>query len=108
MTSDNDIHSIQIIDWWRDHSRTFPILSRMARQVLAAPASNVAVEQAFSIAGLIFDDRKSKMSAVTVESLACNDDWNRAEQRLQEMQYTTSEEDEYFSDFNTSGGSTDG
>ncbi|KAH9607283.1 hypothetical protein KSS87_012367 [Heliosperma pusillum] len=37
-----------ILTWWRNHSAQFPILSKVARDVLAVPASIVASESAFS------------------------------------------------------------
>ena len=103
---DVDAYNFDILDWWKHHSQTYPILSRIARQVLAAPASTVAVEQAFSIAGNQLDDRKSRHSAVTVEVVACSFDWNRAEMRAQDIKEETSSEDDFFSDYNSSGGST--
>ena len=39
--------------WWRDNHKSFPELAKMARDVLAVPASGCAVEREFSISGRI-------------------------------------------------------
>ncbi|KAL9687472.1 hypothetical protein QQ045_031875 [Rhodiola kirilowii] len=44
-----------ILGLWRMHSPRFPILSQMARDVLAVPISTVASESAFSTSGRIID-----------------------------------------------------
>jgi hypothetical protein len=55
----------------------YPILSRMARDVLAAPASTVASESAFSTSGRIINDHRTRLSGSTVEALICFQDWLR-------------------------------
>ena len=40
--------NFDILDWWKLHKKTFPTLAKIAAQVLAVPASTVAVEQKFS------------------------------------------------------------
>ena len=101
-----DVYQFEILDWWKRHSQTFPILSRIARQLLATPASTVAVEQVFSTVGYQLNDRKSSRRSVTIEAIACNNDWNKADFRTQDLKEITSSEDEFFSDYNSSGGST--
>ena len=45
-----------VIEWWRRHRTVFPILSRMARQYLATPATSAGVESLLSAAALTFSD----------------------------------------------------
>jgi len=73
-----------ILDWWSRHANTFPILSLLAKQILAAPVSTVAVEQAFSQGGNILDETRSRMTPDSLEAQACVDDWTKAELRAQE------------------------
>ena len=75
----------QILEWWKEHSSQYRILSIIARQVLATPCSTVAVEQAFSAGGNILDDHRSRLSPQSVEAQACVDDWTKAQYRQQEM-----------------------
>ena len=56
----------------------YPTLSRMARDILAVPASTVASESAFSTGSRVLSDFRSRMTAETVEALVCLQDWIRA------------------------------
>jgi hypothetical protein len=74
-----------ILQWWKKQSKTFPILSLIAKQILATPASTVAVEQAFSASGIILDEKRSTMSPDSLEAQTCLDDWIKAANRDQEL-----------------------
>jgi hypothetical protein len=41
--------TFDILSWWKSNSMEYPTLSRIAHDVLAVPASNVASESAFSM-----------------------------------------------------------
>ena len=45
--------SYDILDWWKLNASKYPILSKMARDVLAIHISTVAFESAFSTSGRI-------------------------------------------------------
>ncbi|KAK2663377.1 hypothetical protein Ddye_001951 [Dipteronia dyeriana] len=50
--TDNDDFTINdLLKWWQNKRNTFPILSRLACDVLAIPVSTVSSEQVFSTAG---------------------------------------------------------
>ena len=70
--SDDDF---DILQWWRVNSSKYPTLSRMARDVLAVPASSVASESAFSTGSRIISDYRSRLAPRTVEALVCLQDW---------------------------------
>ena len=44
--------------WWYEHQRDFPILSKMALDILSIPAMSDEVEQVFSSSGLLISDRR--------------------------------------------------
>ena len=46
---------IDILQWWKLNSTKYPILSHMARDILAIPVSTVASESAFSTGGRVLD-----------------------------------------------------
>ncbi|XP_050225706.2 zinc finger BED domain-containing protein RICESLEEPER 2-like [Mercurialis annua] len=75
---DND-DGFDILKWWKLNSGRFPILSRMARDILAVPISTVASESAFSTSGRVLDCFRSSLTPKLVEALVCTQDWLRAE-----------------------------
>jgi hypothetical protein len=48
-----------ILAWWQMNSAEYPTLSRMARDILAVPASTIAFESAFSTGSRIISDFRS-------------------------------------------------
>ncbi|KAK2655640.1 hypothetical protein Ddye_008692 [Dipteronia dyeriana] len=59
---DGDTDQFDILHWWREHQKHFPILSIIAKQILVTLVSTVAVEQEFSVGGNILDTRRSLLS----------------------------------------------
>ncbi|KAK9671623.1 hypothetical protein RND81_12G043100 [Saponaria officinalis] len=70
--------NFDILDWWRKRQETYPIVSLMAKDVLAIPVSTVASESAFSTGGRILDQFRSSLSPKMVEGLVCTQDWLRS------------------------------
>jgi hypothetical protein len=58
----NDPSISSCLDWWRQNHRSFPDLAKMARDVLAVPASGCAVERQFSISGRIAIWQRNRLS----------------------------------------------
>jgi hypothetical protein len=52
----------------QQHETTFPILARIARDVLAIPAVSVAVERLFSSSKHTLSDSRSSMTAETASA----------------------------------------
>ena len=69
--------SFDVLRWWKINSQRFPILSRMARDVLAVPISTAASESAFSTGGQVLDVFRSSLTPKLVEALICTQDWMR-------------------------------
>ena len=61
--------------WCKVNSSKYPILSQIARDVLAIPVSTVASESAFSTGGRILDEYKSSMTPDMVEALILTQNW---------------------------------
>ncbi|KAK3136097.1 hypothetical protein QOZ80_5BG0428050 [Eleusine coracana subsp. coracana] len=66
--------NFNIIAWWKSNSLEFPVLSRIARDILVVPASTVASESAFSTGGRVISDFRSHLKPETVEALICLQD----------------------------------
>jgi hypothetical protein len=48
------------------HSAKYPIISRMAKDVFAAPASTVAFEAAFSTTGRVVSEYRSRLTSKNI------------------------------------------
>ncbi|XP_031122619.1 zinc finger BED domain-containing protein RICESLEEPER 2-like [Ipomoea triloba] len=70
-------NSFDILRWWKINAVRFPILSKLARDVLAIPISTVASESAFSTSGRVLDPFRSSLTPKIVEALVCTQDWLR-------------------------------
>ena len=59
------------LKFWNCYEKTFPILSKIARQYLAIPASSGSVERLFSVAGAIARARRACIGIDTLEMVLC-------------------------------------
>jgi hypothetical protein len=48
-----------ILSWWKTHQDVYPVLSMLARDVLAIQVPTVASESAFSAGGRVIDPFRS-------------------------------------------------
>lgn len=64
-----------ILSWWKDNSPRFPIMAKLARDILAVPISTVASEFAFSIGGNIVEPSRHALGVDIVQALMCGQDW---------------------------------
>lgn len=64
-----------ILLWWKGNCVRFPVLSQMARDILAIPVSTVASESVFSTGGRVLDAFRSSLSPIIAEALLCAQDW---------------------------------
>lgn len=72
------------LDMWREKAAEFPYLARIARRVLAIPATQAQSKRMFSTAGLIEDERCDSLDPANVDLLVflrCNwaamEEWQR-------------------------------
>lgn len=57
------------LDFWRENQTIFPMLSRVARQIHAIPASSAAVERQFSGAGIVINERRTALDPNQVNNI---------------------------------------
>ncbi|KAK9210104.1 hypothetical protein WN944_002473 [Citrus x changshan-huyou] len=67
-----------ILTWWKVNDGNCPILSRIARDILAIPITTIAPEFAFSIGGLSISVYHNRLHLSTLEVLMCSQSWIRA------------------------------
>lgn len=66
------------IEWWKEKSLKYRVLSRVAVDILAVPVTTVASEATFSAGSRIIDPYRAKLTPETVQMLICGEDWCRA------------------------------
>lgn len=88
--------SNDILKWWAKRSTIFPVVSTIAKELLAVPASTVSVEQAFSVGGYILDKRRSNLLPENLEAQSLMNDWVKADLRQQEPNFNDHEDSDYY------------
>ena len=66
------------LEWWKTYGGSFPVLSRLARDFLAIPATSVSVERTFSQSRHICSDLRSSMKAETIREALLSKAWIRS------------------------------
>lgn len=64
-----------VLQWWKANEPKFPILSKLAKDVLSIPITTVASEATFSAGKRVIDPKRASMKVETVEMLLCGGDW---------------------------------
>ena len=62
------------LEWWKGSQSMYPKLSKMARDVLAVPATGAGVEREFSISGRIVTKQRNRLSPTTIRDLSNTND----------------------------------
>lgn len=63
-----------VLKWWSKNDK-YPILRKIARDILAIPISTVASESAFSTGGRVVSPHRCRLHSHTVEALMCLQNW---------------------------------
>jgi hypothetical protein len=78
--------NFDILNWWKVNSSKYPILSTLAKDVLAVPVSTVASESAFSTSGRVVSSFRCSLSTKMVEALICGQSWLRSAPKNVDME----------------------
>ncbi|RZC57196.1 hypothetical protein C5167_004500 [Papaver somniferum] len=73
--SPQDEYNFDILSWWKLSAAKYPILSKIARDVLAVPVTSVASESMFSDGGRVLTTHRALLSPELVQALLCLSDW---------------------------------
>ncbi|XP_024965921.1 zinc finger BED domain-containing protein RICESLEEPER 2-like [Cynara cardunculus var. scolymus] len=77
--SKDEDEGFDILMWWKCNGAKFPIMQRIARDVLTIPISIVASESAFSMSGNKVTKQRSRLKSQTIGALMCSQSWLRKE-----------------------------
>ena len=81
-------HDFDLLNWWKVNAVRYPILSKVAKDVLAIQSSTVASESAFSTGGRTLDRFRSSLTPTTAEVLICCQDWLRSSSKPIQLEET--------------------
>ncbi|KAL2935245.1 Zinc finger BED domain-containing protein RICESLEEPER 2 [Bienertia sinuspersici] len=70
---------LDVLAWWKNNGAPrHPQLTTLARDILAIPISSVPSESAFSMGKKLINPWRASLASMTIEILACYEDWLRA------------------------------
>jgi hypothetical protein len=73
--STTEDYKIEPDKWWLINRESYPILSRMAFDLLAIPATSVLSEEVFSKAGDLITKRRNRLNKKTIRILMLLESW---------------------------------
>ncbi|KAK9907133.1 hypothetical protein M0R45_002378 [Rubus argutus] len=93
-----EFRNFDILAWWKSREGSFPVLSKMARDLLTPSVSAVAPEFVFSTAAgnQVLDYKSSMQPSTMLDCLFCMKDWEDA--RLRAQNWSDDDMVEYFAD----------
>lgn len=68
-------YPLDVLKRWKVNTNKYPILSMLAKDVLAVPFSTVYSKSTFSTGGRILNKQRSSLSHSMVEALVCTKSW---------------------------------
>ncbi|GKE38574.1 zinc finger BED domain-containing protein RICESLEEPER 2 [Tanacetum coccineum] len=76
--------SFDVLGFWKEKKTMFPVLSRMAMDIISIQASLVASESAFSTSGRVLSIRRTRLTPTSLEMCMCLKDHLYAKERKQD------------------------
>ncbi|GKA61550.1 zinc finger BED domain-containing protein RICESLEEPER 2 [Tanacetum coccineum] len=76
--------SFNVLGFWKENKTMFPVLSRMAMDIINVQASSVASESAFSTSGRVLSIRRTRLTPASLEMCMCLKDHLDAKERKQD------------------------
>ncbi|XP_024006466.1 zinc finger BED domain-containing protein RICESLEEPER 2-like [Eutrema salsugineum] len=81
-----------VLGWWRLNTQKYPVLSEIARDVLAMQVTSVASESAFSTSNRILNPSRSCLTHYMIEVLMCTEQWMKTDSHLNEKEVVITKE----------------
>ena len=70
-----DDTSFDVLKYWQSNSSVFPVLARMAKDILAIPITSVASESSFSMGGRVLTKFRASLHIDNVEAFVTTQNW---------------------------------
>ncbi|XP_061355000.1 zinc finger BED domain-containing protein RICESLEEPER 2-like [Gastrolobium bilobum] len=86
ISKDNSHLSFDALEWWKNNSMKYKILSNVAKDILAIPVSTFVSESTFSAGGRVIDAYRASLTENTVQALICSADWLRNKYGIKKKQ----------------------
>ncbi|CAN7074325.1 unnamed protein product [Brassica oleracea var. botrytis] len=80
-----------VLSFWKRNCTKFPVLSLIAKDVLALQVSSVASESAFSTSGRLIDPSRSCLTHYMIEVLMCTEQWLKEDIRCESRVITNAQ-----------------
>ncbi|GJW89576.1 zinc finger BED domain-containing protein RICESLEEPER 2 [Tanacetum coccineum] len=79
----NEFAGVDVLGFWKAKESMFPILSRMARDIISVQATSVASKSAFSTSGRVLSIRRTRLTPTSLEMCMCLKDHLYATDQIQ-------------------------
>nr|GEW33780.1 zinc finger BED domain-containing protein RICESLEEPER 2 [Tanacetum cinerariifolium] len=76
--------TFDVLGFWKEKETMFPVLSRMAVDLISFQASSVASESVFSTSGMVLSIRRTRLTSASLEMCMCLNDHLDAKERKQD------------------------
>ena len=67
--------NVNVLEWWKHNSDTYPCLARIARDYLAIPATSAPAERAFSGGVDLITNKRGSLKGDTIRACMCLSSW---------------------------------
>ncbi|PRQ30952.1 putative HAT dimerization domain, ribonuclease H-like domain-containing protein [Rosa chinensis] len=96
--TNEEFQNFDVLAWWKDNALSFPVLSKMACELLTVSVSAIAPEFVFSSTSgnQVLDYKRSMEPSEMLDCLFCMKDWEDA--RLRAQNWTDDDMVEYYAD----------
>ncbi|GJV95881.1 zinc finger BED domain-containing protein RICESLEEPER 2 [Tanacetum coccineum] len=84
MLQTTEFETFDVLGFWKAKETMFPVLSRMAMDILSVQATSVASESAFSTSGRVLSIRRTRLTPASLEMCMCLKDHLDAQERKQD------------------------
>nr|GEX40083.1 zinc finger BED domain-containing protein RICESLEEPER 2 [Tanacetum cinerariifolium] len=79
----SEFAGFDVLGFWKEKESIFPILSRMAIDLISVQATSLAFESAFSTSGWVLSIRRTKLTPISLQMCICLKDHLDAQERKQ-------------------------